>query len=199
MKIIFVALLLSLSACASPPKQITQCKDIGIDAGSPDFTQKHKRAEIEEFYSCTQTQLQEMAASSQPTGLAALGKTVLKASKLRALVSEDGMNPQQYATMYSAIEYQKNLWLQVISKEKKPNAAKEDWFKWLQQERLVVASNQTAAASQKAARAAQAAAQSAEDAAIMQNSQTPQPQQWMMNQGDRTYLCNNYGGTVNCN
>lgn len=27
----------------------------------------------------------------------------------------------------------------------------------------------------------------------------PQPQQWMVNQDGRSYMCNNYGGTVNCN
>lgn len=157
-KLILPIIVLSLMGCATPQKVISdaysKCPQIGINVAAPDFHQKHKKAEINQFYICMETAL-------QPSNkIPVFGQD---GSPGRSLLSALNQNSDIKASLQPMLEYQRNLWLEVISKEKKPGAAYEAWVAWLQNEQNVEAAN-------RSANAAENSANTARNAAIQQNA-----------------------------
>ena len=149
-KYILLISLLSLLACANPRTVVadaaSKCPQIGIDIAQPDFYQKHKRSDVEKFYGC-------MEAALKPSGHALIFGQ--QGSPGRELLNQLSQGEDTKASILPALVYQRNLWRQVLSKEKPPGAAYEAWVHWVQAEQSIAASNQAAASAEDASNAAQ--------------------------------------------
>lgn len=128
-----------LAACANHQAIVSdaasKCPQIGIDVDAPDFYQKHKQHAIEKFYNCMETVLKPNGSSF------VFGR---EGSPGRNMLTALNQGNETKASIHTALEYQKNLWRQVLSKEKAPGAAYEAWVRWMQAERNMAASKQAA-------------------------------------------------------
>jgi hypothetical protein len=177
MRKLFLAAILAASLMGCNPHHplpIVQCDPIGVDIIHPDFYQKHKLANVEKYYTCMENEVRTEAYNeyAHMNALQVVG------------LGMQGVNPAAAETQRGekaaeALEYQKNLWRQVLKKEKKPGAAYEAWIRYGQNERNINATANAARAANRAADAA-AAAQQQQSRTNFQLQQMQQ-QQFMQN------------------
>ena len=167
-KSILLISVLLLSACKTPQTVLSdalnKCPQIGIDINAPDFFQHHKPKEVEQFYSCMEREL-------KPRDITPIGKPGSLANNMfnDAEILKTSLQP--------ALQYQRNLWRQVFTKEKAPGAAYEAWVRWQQTERNMATSQQAADDAARAAYRANSAAQQQQFQMQQQNMQLQQIQQ----------------------
>jgi len=165
-KLALFIVVMSLAGCtAHQPHPVVQCDSIGIDFIHPDFYQKHKLADIDRYYTCMESQVRT-EAYNEYANMNIFTKLALSQQRINPAAAES----QRGEKAAEVLEYQRNLWRQVIRKEKKPGAAYETWMQWVQNERNINATNQAAAASAHAASAAESAADAARNAANAANA-----------------------------
>ena len=170
---------LLLAACANHQAVVSdaanKCPQVGINVDAPDFYQTHQLHDTESFYSCMESQLKPDPDSPL------LGRP---GSPARNMFNN---NDKIKTALQPALEYQRNLWRQVLNKEKSPGAAYDAWARWSQNERSVEASKQAA---DDAASAAYRSNQAAQQQQFQTNFQLQQ-QNMQLQQMQQQQFINN--------
>jgi hypothetical protein len=125
-RIVLIATLAMLTACATQSDVLRQCPDIGINVYEPDFTKPHDAKSVADFYDCL------MQGASNNDSSWTLGSNFSNAR-----LSRDDL------------KYQALLWTQLVKKEKTPTSAQESWMVWAHTQNAIEASEDAAYASRR--------------------------------------------------